>query len=79
MLRCPASVFKIWMAVPLLASEVKNVRRPLWLLARMVKNSKYLLAQCVLHGAEGRALGSCSPGLWLCTLGWRRWLLTRWR
>ena len=32
MLRCPASVFKIWMAVPLLASVVKNVLRPLWLL-----------------------------------------------
>ena len=29
MLRCPAKVFKMWIAVPLLASDVKNVLRPL--------------------------------------------------
>ena len=31
--RCPARVFRMWMAVPLLARFVKNVLRPLWLLA----------------------------------------------
>ena len=31
--------------------------KPVW-----SKNPKRLPAQCVLHGAEGRALGSCSPG-----------------
>ena len=33
MLRWPASVFRMCIAVPLLASVVKNVLRPLWLLA----------------------------------------------
>ena len=33
MLRWPASVFKMWIAVPLLARFVKKVLRPLWLLA----------------------------------------------
>ena len=33
MLRCPASVFRMCIAVPLLARFVKKVLRPLWLLA----------------------------------------------
>ena len=48
-------------------------------LSRMVKKSETPSAQCLLDGAEGGALGSCSPGAAVAwaglnglARGWRR-------
>ena len=39
------------------SGESATAAAPVW-----SKNPKHLPAQCVLHGAEGRVLGSCRPG-----------------